>query len=742
MPDSRNFVSEGSGTTSAVSPMAGSPRTRLGVGLRLWLAFGFSVLLTILVAAVAWISFASLDSNKDAIVEGGVPAISLSKTLAEQGARITALSPILAAAATDDERSNALSRLTEMLARFDDQIARLEAVSTDAAAIDRLRQTERAISENLESLDQAVAARLGHHVALQDTLSRIADLRVKTSNEIVPLINEANIAFDGVADGAYDFLDAQEAVAAEQAYAVVEQMYGTALSNAGVLQSALRLDASVTLLESQIVQGALAPTAEAVAKAREQYEATASLTTANINALGGVNGVDDVQGPLDALFALVATDGNDPFALREAELAKQSEANDLLSQNREISARLLDVVQGQVSFAENGLSDQTRAFDQSILQARYQMAGLVAVAVLIALLIAWGYVQRNVIRRLNTLASNMTRLADGDLDIEVDGRGRDELSQMAGTVRIFQQNAMKMQDLRQQEEHNRHQAEAEKRAMMQDLADRFEGAVGDLIRKLSESAGRMRASAQVMSDAAERTGSRAGSVATASQESTRNSETIAAASEELSRSIESVNDEVTRSSGFTRDAVQQAEETANRMADLSSSVTQIGQVVHLIQDIADQTNLLALNATIEAARAGEAGKGFSVVANEVKSLATQTAQATTEITGLVTAIEQETNTMVDAIGAIRGVISKVGEVSQTVAQAVGEQESATQEIAQSVMRATEGMRSVSDSIGSISKDVEETGTLAADILGMASDVDSDSRTMADEVQKFMATVRA
>jgi len=157
-------------------------------------------------------------------------------------------------------------------------------------------------------------------------------------------------------------------------------------------------------------------------------------------------------------------------------------------------------------------------------------------------------------------------------------------------------------------------------------------------------------------------------------------------------------------------------EAANgRIAKLGQSSLDIRQVVKVITAIALQTKLLALNATIEAARAGEAGKGFAVVANEVKELAKETARATEEISGMIEAIQADTQGAIEAISQIGAVISQMDEVSTVIVAAVEEQKETTKEMGGNMEQAASAARDIAAGITQVADAVANGDQAAQDV---------------------------
>ncbi len=212
---------------------------------------------------------------------------------------------------------------------------------------------------------------------------------------------------------------------------------------------------------------------------------------------------------------------------------------------------------------------------------------------------------------------------------------------------------------------------------------------------------------------------------------------VAAATEELSSSIAEIAASVERSSAKSRSAQDQTTAVNAQVGALSQNAAEIGNVLSLINDIAEQTNLLALNATIEAARAGEAGKGFAVVATEVKSLATQTAKATEDISRQITAIQQVSRQTAEAVGAIAHGISEVSSSVDDVSRRAAEQNQVVGEIANRASSASD----VNARLHTEVRRVSETVATTAGVAGEASAVIDELMSAAQLVERASAAFR-
>jgi len=369
-------------------------------------------------------------------------------------------------------------------------------------------------------------------------------------------------------------------------------------------------------------------------------------------------------------------------------------------------------------------------------------AVVIFILMLVSALIAWG-ITKSVVTPLSALKARMAGLSAGELHAPVSATDRpDEIGEMARTIQVFQSAMIETERLRADQLELEKRQEQRRKADMSQLADGFEGAVGEIIEIVSGASVELEASAESLSRTAEQAKTLTSRVAAASAEASTNVHSVAAASEEMSSSVNEISSRVQDSARIAEEAVKQAQRTDARMTQLSEAAGRIGDVVELINNIAGQTNLLALNATIEAARAGEAGRGFAVVASEVKALAEQTAKATGEIGQQIAGIQSATQDSVMAIKEIGVTIGRISEISSAIAAAVEEQGAATQQVSSNVQRAAAGTSEVASNITDVQRGASETGQASTQVLTAAKSLSNESNRLKLEVGKFMNLVRA
>ncbi len=255
---------------------------------------------------------------------------------------------------------------------------------------------------------------------------------------------------------------------------------------------------------------------------------------------------------------------------------------------------------------------------------------------------------------------------------------------------------------------------------------------------VASAATQLSGNAEEMSRYAGDTSAQSSTAASEATQASGNVQAVAAAVEEFTASINEIAGQMNKVAGFASDAVSAGTRADHTIGDMTAAAEKIGSIVSLISDIASQTNLLALNATIEAARAGEAGKGFAVVASEVKSLATQTAKATEDITTQISHMQTVVKDVNEAIAAINQKVQVIGEASSTVASAIEEQRAVTQEISSNVSSVSRATGAVSQAVDVVSETAQQSNAVTQQVSAAASELASQAERLRSQIDGFLA----
>ena len=404
--------------------------SRFRIATQLYLGLGAAVSLTIVATLVGWFSFDRVSDLQSRVNEGSVPEMAAAFEVARLSGTLVAAAPRLTTAPTSEDFTQVAAGVAEDRQAFEDAVDALMQRDADEERFARIRDRGDALIANLEAIEGSVGERFLLRVRSEALLAEVAALQKALDDLLVPAIDDQLFyAMTG-----YQALGApptpRDRHLSEAEFARYRHLAG------------LQANATIAI---QLLTGAFnisdAPLLEPL---RERFESA----TGKIERSLSVVAVGALRDRLEPGFArLVELGLGQGFDLRAREITLAARQGALLARNRDLAIELVAEAESLVDSAGGSAREATRASTQAILTGRNLLLALSVISVVGAVLIAWLFIGRVLLRRLARLSERMRRMAGGDLEAEVDIRGRDEVSDMAAALEVFRRHALEVQRL-------------------------------------------------------------------------------------------------------------------------------------------------------------------------------------------------------------------------------------------------------------------------------------------------------
>ena len=399
---------------------------RYRISAQLYLALGGAVALTFAASLVGWFSFNQVGEAQSRVNERSVPELAAAFGVAQYSGELVAAADALTAATTPDEVARVGDQIATAHQSFKEQLTTLENKGGDAERFERIHTYSTALIDNIAGVNSSMWQRFTLDQQSEALLVELETMTAELDGIIVPEIDRQ---FFYIQTGYREL--GQPRAAPEAHLSKIEQAryrYLVELQSNAKIATQLLASASV-VTDSSLIE-----------PFRERFESSSSNIGRNLYHLQGTPLHADLTQLSHRLLEL-GTGPQNGFELRTQQLGLDERQQLLLANNQAIAQLLIDEVDALVDGAESGAQAATDASTQAILTGRTLLLVISFVSVGGALLIAWLFVGRVLLRRLDLLSGWMRRMAGGDLDAQVEIGGRDEVADMAAALEIFRQHA-------------------------------------------------------------------------------------------------------------------------------------------------------------------------------------------------------------------------------------------------------------------------------------------------------------
>ncbi len=405
---------------------------RSRISTQIYVAIGGAVALTVAASLVGWFSFNRVDDAVSLVNEGSVPELTASFGVAQFSGNLVAAGPRLISSTSQEEFQGVITSINQDQEAFEATLGVLEQRGTEPERFQRIHSHADTLTSNIN----AIQSEMSRYFSLAESRNLIREelvtIRDDLENQLIPAIDDQlfytitgySVLGRAPAEPEVHFTEEEFTN-----YRILSELLSDANIGTELLANAFTIS-DPSLLEPL----------------RERFEAVAGRIRRNLTTIEHTAYHADLQTSFEGLF-LIGLGESSGFNILEDELRLLQRQNTLIARNQDIAVDLVQEVDGLVKASRESSQVATSASSQAILTGRSLLLAISALSVGGALLIAWLFVGRVLLRRLQRLSDRMVTMASGDLESEIHIDGKDELADMASALEVFRRHALEVQRL-------------------------------------------------------------------------------------------------------------------------------------------------------------------------------------------------------------------------------------------------------------------------------------------------------